>query len=218
MLDMHLKGERFIRPTEQEPMALPNPTEPPKPVEGLSSPTDRQSIYLFSEKNQSIGRMFLETHCFTGLFLHSDELKRWMKTASWTAVLAAEMAFIGARYEGEDDSEDSHSQGNIWTGYEDTDFLYSLSALGVGLGVALVLSALFTAAGRAGKVMTAVGCLFVGIVLAISLGGTIYMDLDLCFEQGGRWAISCLPLVLGEVVICQTLVALARAITLRLLA
>jgi hypothetical protein len=140
-----------------------------------------------------------------------------MKTASWTAVLAAEMAFIGARYEGEDDSGDSHSQGNIWSGYEDTDFLYSLSALGVGLGVALVLSALFTVTGRARKAATAVGCAAVGVVLTVSLGGTIYMDLDLCFEQGGRWAISFLPLVLGEAMICQTIVALARAIILRII-
>ena len=142
-----------------------------------------------------------------------------MKAASWTAELTAEMAFIGTRYT--DDDED-RSEQSLWTGYDERDFVYSLSALGVGLGVGVALTAVFTVAskkdGDLALVMKVLGWIIVAVVLAVAISGTIYMDLDLCSEQEGRWAMSFLVILLGDVVICQTCVVLAQALVLRVLA
>jgi hypothetical protein len=144
-----------------------------------------------------------------------------MKMAILTATLTAEMAFIGARYEWEDYSGNSHSLKDIWANYDSEDFLYCLSGLGVGLGVGLVLTVIFTFVGKASDGMRreaqAISALIAVIVICVAAAGAIYMDLDLCFESGGRWAINFLPTLGGEVLICQTLVALVRAGALRLL-
>jgi hypothetical protein len=166
-------------------------------------------------------RLFLESHCLIGLFVHSSELKRWTKTAVWSAVLAGEMAFIGARYKREEHEGGNSSQADIWAEYNSSDFLHCLSALGIGLGLAIVLFGFFTAAGKSNlaikRPLTRTAAVAAAVVLCVSLGCTAYMSQDLCFEEGGKWAVSCLPLVLGELVICQPLVALLRAALIKLI-
>ena len=118
-------------------------------------------------------------------------------------------------------SGDSHSLQDIWADYDSEDFLYCLSGLGVGLGVGLVLTVLFTAVDKASgavrKAVKTISALIAVAVMCVAAAGAIYIDLDLCFESGGRWAINFLPTLCGEVLICQTLVAVARAGVLRLL-
>ena len=110
---------------------------------------------------------------------------------------------------------------DIWADYDSEDFLYCLSGLGVGLGVGLVLTVLFTAVDKASgavrKAVKTISALIAVAVMCVAAAGAIYIDLDLCFESGGRWAINFLPTLCGEVLICQTLVAFARAGVLRLL-
>lgn len=144
----------------------------------------------------------------------------------WATTIAGGMTFIGAQYEWQEGKGGSLSQDDIWTGYDYKDFLYSLSGLAVGFGVESVLMALvvisekasleWTIAGKASlawkKVLIWLVCMLASVGLGVSLGGTIYMNTDLCYEEAGKWAISFLPLFLGELAICQPLVALARAI------
>jgi hypothetical protein len=173
------------------------------------------------EPKPSFCHLFMESYCLIGLFVHSSSLKRWAKMAIWATAITGGMAFIGARYEWQEGRGGSLSQEDIWTEYDYNDFLYSLSGLGVGLGVESVLMVLATIAGKASlackKVLTLLFCILIGVGLGVALGGTIYMNIDLCYEEAGKWAIGFLPLFLGEVAICQPLVALARSALLSLI-
>jgi len=187
----------------------------------ITSPTSH-STPANPHSKLSFRLLLLESHSLIGLFIHSPELKRWAKSLCWTAVLACEMTFIGARYEWEEGEYGQGSQASVWTGYSGRDFTHCLSALGVGIGVSLVLISGFTVAGKASisvkRVLNRVTAVLAGAVLGVALAGTIYLAMGLCFEQAGRWTVSFLPLFLGEVMLCQPLVAFSRAGLLKLIA
>jgi biotin transporter BioY len=67
------------------------------------------------------------------------------------------------------------------------------------------------------RIALAISISVVAVVVSAAVAGAIYTDLNLCYESGGRWAVSFIPTLGGEVLVCQTLVALARAGVLRLL-
>jgi hypothetical protein len=144
-----------------------------------------------------------------------------MKMTILAATLTAEMAIIGARYKWENYSGNSHSLEDIWENYDSEDFLYCLSGLGVGLAIGLVLTIPLIFVDKASdevrRAAQSISSLIAVIVICVNAAGAIYMDLDLCFESGGRWAINFLPTLGGEVLVCQTLVALVKAGALRLL-
>jgi len=162
----------------------------------------------------SFCRLLLESHCVTGLFVHSSRLYRWMKVAVLTGTLVVEMTVIGLGYVWE-------AAADRETEYGYSDFLYCVSGLGVGLGVDLALLGLFTIAGklhsRQRKIILAVSLFLLLLVTSTAAMSAIYLASDLYVESGGRWALNFLPTLAGELLICQTLAGLVRVGLLRLL-
>jgi hypothetical protein len=209
-------ADRKTHPVDAEEMV---------PVKMLSEPnsksTDRTTSEAVAKAKSSFGTLVFESHCTVGLFMQSAGRHRWMKAAILTGTLAVEMAFIGIRYEWKNADGSDYSQEEIWTGYGSEDFMYCLSGLGVGLAVGGMLTALFTVVSKLKsvkrRIALAISISVVAVVVSAAVAGAIYTDLNLCYESGGRWAVSFIPTLGGEVLVCQTLVALARAGVLRLL-
>lgn len=168
-----------------------------------SEPTNRR-------KYECSGKRWMRAHGVFGLFMREEKPHFWVKMLKVTTALSVEMCIIGAFYE-ETASDESKGAGEIWSSYNATDFLYAVIALSCGLGLSLLLSFLFFLSDRLkGRFQDYAYCLVSAIcVLATlaALAGTVYQCLTVCSEAAGHWAISLLPVLGGETLIVQSLLA-----------
>ena len=151
-------------------------------------------------------KLLLEGHCATRLCVYSESVSRWVKLVQLTTVLGAEMGCLGWIY-AQDNSQSHYSAGDV---------LYCVYALLVGLAVHVVLLTLFTVAGKATVKWRRAGIQVVlvcvtALVLGVSVAGTVSLALEQCSESSALWGMSFGLTAAGELLLTQTLVAIARA-------
>ena len=157
----------------------------------------------------------MQAHGVFGLFMREEKSHFWVKMLKLTTVLSVEMCIIGAFYE-ENASDESKGAGEIWSSYSPTDFLYTVIALACGLILSLLLSLLFSLSDRLrfrfqdfAYCMASTVCV---VVTLAALAGTVYQCLAICSEAAGHWAISLLPVLGGETLVVQSLLAGLQAL------
>jgi hypothetical protein len=160
-------------------------------------------------------RKFVLKHGVFGLFIREEMYNSWVKMLKFTTVLAAEMCIIGAFYD-ESESEGSKEAGEIWSSYSVNDFTYVVIALACGLVLSLILLLLFLLCDYFQDRMRGLAyCLVTAFCVFLTggaLAGTIVQSLEVCSEASGHWAISLLPVLGGETLVVQSLVAVLRSI------
>jgi biotin transporter BioY len=138
-----------------------------------------------------------------------------MKGLLMTTSLLTEMLVIGVLYESNtSETDNSAPLASAWYEYGWTDFSYVLAALTVGLGLSSILLTLICSGARNGKglgsTLVRLGVVIAIGISALTVAGIVYLNYHLCAAAGGLWAISFLPMLLGEVFVCETVLSAGR--------
>ena len=211
---MHLEESAAVLTSERIPEDLiPNSAPeraPPSSPALLPGESGSKSV-----EKQAFLHCWRRAHGVLGLFVNEEKPRLWSKVLRLTTVLVADMCIIGAFYD-ENDSENSQNTDEIWSNYSASDFSYAVISLVCGFCLSLLLSLLFSLPTRLPSHFESLAysntCALCIFLCFSALAGTIYQSSVLCSEAAGRWAISLLPVLAGEVLIVQSVLAVVRAV------